>query len=235
MSNYNITNSNDLTTLDNHFKDNLYVGGHSPNNQDLLLFEQFTSSNTEPNQQTHQNLWSWFALVSLYTPQIKETWKAAQGKPAQAQKPAQKKAEPKQAAAPKKEEPKPAADDDVDLFGDDDEDAEALEALKKKKELEKKGKKKDLPIAKSIILLDIKVWDPEQDYDALAAKILKIEKDGLLWKTEYKLVDVAFGVKKIVMGLVVEDEKVSVEDLIEELEGWEDDIQSVDIQSFNKI
>ena len=232
MSKYQITNNSDLTTLEAHFADNLYVGGHSPNNEDLLVFTQFASSSTEPNQESHPNLWSWFALVSLYTPQIKETWKAAQGKPAAAKK-----------AEPKKEEVKPAAkkadDDDMDLFGDDEDGdanaAAAIEDMKKKKEAEKDAKKKTLPIAKSLVLLEIKVWDPEQDYDALAKRVIAIVKDGLFWKTEYQLKDVAFGVKKIVIGLVVEDAKVSVEDLIEELESWEDDVQSVDIAAFNKI
>jgi len=230
MSNYQITNNADLTKLDNHFKDNLYVGGHSPNNDDLLLFQQYATSNTEPSQDSHPNLWSWFALISLYTPQVKDTWKAA-GKPAA---PA-KKAEPKK-EEPKKEEPKKAAaDDDMDLFGDDDDDAAALEELKKKKEADKKKTAKAPLIQKSLILLEVKVWDPEQDYDALAKRIIQIEKDGLFWKTEYQLKDVAFGVKKIVIGLVVEDAKVSVDDIVDELESWEDDVQSVDIAAFNKI
>ena len=76
----------------------------------------------------------------------------------------------------------------------------------------------------------------DHNLDALANKIITtIVKDGLFWKTEYKLQDVAFGVKKIVIGLVVEDEKVSVDDIIDELLEWEDDVQSVDIASFNKI
>ncbi len=70
---------------------------------------------------------------------------------------------------------------------------------------------------------------------ALAERILKVEKDGLFWKTEYKLADVAFGVKKIVIGLVVEDDKVSVDDIVDELQAWEDDVQSVDIVCFNEI
>lgn len=86
-----------------------------------------------------------------------------------------------------------------------------------------------------MILLDVKVWDPEQDYDALAKKILTIQKDGLMWKTEYQLRDVAFGVKKIAIGVVVEDEKVSVDDIVDEIQSWEEEVQSVDIVAFNKI
>lgn len=228
MSAYTITNAADLTKLDAHFKDNLYCGGHSPSNEDLLVFNQFAESNTEPNQDSHSNLWAWFALISLYTQQIKETWVAAKAAPA------------KKAAAPKKEAPKKAAaDDDMDLFGDDDDaeaDAKVIADMKAKKEADAKAKKpKPAVIAKSLILLDIKVWDPEQDYDALAKKCIAIEKDGLFWKTEYQLKDVAFGVKKIVIGLVVEDEKVSVDDVVDIIESWEDDVQSVDIAAFNKI
>lgn len=237
---YQITNNADLTKLDAHFKDNLYVGGHSPNADDLALFTQYASSNTEPSQDSHPNLWSWFALCSIYTAPVRESWKSVQSKAAGA-KPAAAKPAAKKAESPKKEAAKPtAADDDFDPFADDDEDDSAMEALKKKKEDEKNAKKKDNKpaiIAKSLILLDVKIWDPEvTDYDTLAKRIMTdIVKDGLFWKTEYQLKDVAFGIKKIVIGLVVEDDKVSVEDIIDELQSWEDDIQSVDIACFNKI
>jgi elongation factor 1-beta len=234
MSSYKITNSADLEKLETHFRDNLFVGGNFPNVEDALLFEQYITSNAEPSQASHPNLWSWFSLTSIYTPAVKGSWKQVAGKKEEPKKAEAKKPETKKAEN-KKEEPK--KDDDIDLFGDDDEgDAAALEAMKKKKAEEKKTEKKKVEvIAKSLILLDVKVWDPEQDYDALAKKILAIEKDGLFWKSEYQLKDVAFGVKKIVIGLVVEDEKVSVDDIIDEIQSWEDDVQSVDIACFNKI
>ena len=59
--------------------------------------------------------------------------------------------------------------------------------------------------------------------------------DGLDWKTEYKKEPVAFGVFKIVIGAVVEDEKVSTDDVQEKIEALEDYVQSVDIVSFNKL
>jgi elongation factor 1-beta len=237
MSKYNITDESHLTSLDASLKDNLYIGGHSPNAEDALVFEQFAHGKTEPNQDKHPNLWAWFSLIILFRDPIRESWKAQAAvqapKGSNQKKPAEKKEEPKPAAKA------PAKDDDDDLFGDDGDDSAALEALKKKKEQEKlekeKKKKKEAPIAKSLVLLDIKVWEPEQDLDELASRVIKIEKDGLLWKTEYRLDDVAFGVKKIVIGMTVEDAKVSVEDIIEELLTWEDDIQSIDIVAFNKI
>ena len=68
-----------------------------------------------------------------------------------------------------------------------------------------------------------------------AKKILAIEKDGLLWKTEYRKDPVAFGICKLVVGCVVEDAKVSSDDLQEEIEAFEDFVQSVDIAQFSKI
>jgi translation elongation factor EF-1beta len=64
----------------------------------------------------------------------------------------------------------------------------------------------------------------------------EIKKDGLLWKTEFKKEPVAFGVWKLVIGCTVEDEKVSVDDLIEQIQDqYEDNVQSVDIVAFNKV
>jgi elongation factor 1-beta len=236
MSKYCITNDSNLTTLDAHLKDNLYIGGNFPNAEDACVFEQYQNAKTEPCQDKHLNLWSWYSLVSLYTPHVKETWKALKPQEKCTKQDTKPKAEKKETTKEEKTETKKSADDEMDLFGDDnEEDAKAMAELQKKKDEEKKDKKKPGPIAKSLIILEIKVWDPEQDYNVLAKKVLTIEQDGLFWKTEYQLKDVAFGVKKIVIGCVVEDEKVSIDDIIEQIQGWEDEVQSVDIAAFNKI
>ena len=84
--------------------------------------------------------------------------------------------------------------------------------------------------------MEVKPWGPETDLEALAKKVLEeVVQDGLVWKTEYKKEPVAFGVFKLVMGCVVEDEKVSVEDLVDKICEFEDEVQSVDILSFNKV
>jgi translation elongation factor EF-1beta len=107
--------------------------------------------------------------------------------------------------------------------------------MKAKGEAAAAAKKKAGPIAKSIIVWEVKPWGEETDLDALAAKILQISMDGLTWKTEYKKEPVAYGVFKIVIGAVVEDERVST-DLVEEaIQAFEDEVQSIDIQSFNKL
>jgi translation elongation factor EF-1beta len=84
-------------------------------------------------------------------------------------------------------------------------------------------------VPKSIIIWEVKPWGEETDLDALGAKILAITMDGLQWKTEFKKEPIAYGVMKIVIGAVVEDDKVST-DLVEEaIMAFEDDVQSVDI------
>ena len=85
--------------------------------------------------------------------------------------------------------------------------------MKAKGEAANAAKKKAAPIAKSIIVWEVKPWDEETNLDELAKKILDIKMDGLEWKTEYKKEPVAYGIFKIVIGAVVEDEKVSTDDV----------------------
>ena len=61
--------------------------------------------------------------------------------------------------------------------------------------------------AKSSILLDVKPWDDETDMKALENSVRGITMDGLVWGTS-KLVPVAFGVKKLQIQCVIEDDKV---------------------------
>lgn len=110
-----------------------------------------------------------------------------------------------------------------------------MERMKAKAAAAGKDKVKPGVIAKSLIIWEVKPWEAETDLDELAKKILGIEMEGLSWKTEYKKEPVAFGVYKIVIGAVVEDEKVSTDDVAEIIQGFEDYVQSVDIAAFNKL
>jgi len=131
---------------------------------------------------------------------------------------------------------KPADDDDdVDLFGseEDDEEAEKVKEERVKAYAEKKSKKPAL-IAKSSILLDVKPWDDETDMKEMEKVVRSIEMDGLLWGVS-KLVPLAYGIKKLQILCVIEDDKVSVDELQEKMQEFEDYVQSVDIAAFNKI
>ncbi|XP_033368377.1 elongation factor 1-delta isoform X3 [Parus major] len=128
-------------------------------------------------------------------------------------------------------------DDDIDLFGSDDEE-EDQEAAKVREErlrqyAEKKAKKPGL-IAKSSILLDVKPWDDETDMAKMEECVRSVHMDGLVWGAS-KLVPVGYGIKKLQIQCVVEDEKVGTDILEEEITKFEDYVQSVDIAAFNKI
>jgi elongation factor 1-beta len=61
-----------------------------------------------------------------------------------------------------------------------------------------------------------------------------IDKEGLVWGAS-KWVPVGFGIKKLQINLVVEDDKVSLEELEEEIQGFEDYVQSSDIVAMQKL
>jgi len=46
---------------------------------------------------------------------------------------------------------------------------------------------------------------------------------------------VAFGIQKLQMGCVIEDEKVLTDDIFDQILAWEDDVQSVDMTSMQKL
>jgi len=143
----------------------------------------------------------------------------------------------KPAAPAKKEESEDEDDDDFDCFGSDDEEEDAEAAKIREERLAayaaKKSKKPAL-IAKSSILLDIKPWDDETDMKEMERCVRTITKDGLLWGAS-KLIPLAYGIKKLQINCVVEDDKVGTDDLEEEICAFEDYVQSVDIAAFNKI
>ncbi|EJD76729.1 hypothetical protein LOAG_16401 [Loa loa] len=129
-------------------------------------------------------------------------------------------------------------EDDFDLFGSSDEEEDAEKERVKQERLkayaEKKAKKPEC-IAKSSIILDVKPWDDTTDMQEMAKLVRRIEKDGLVWGGA-KLIPLAYGIKVLQIICVVEDEKVSVDDLIEQItDEVSDHVQSVDIVAFNKI
>ncbi|XP_052016445.1 elongation factor 1-delta isoform X4 [Apodemus sylvaticus] len=128
-------------------------------------------------------------------------------------------------------------DDDIDLFGSDEEEEDKEAARLREERLrqyaEKKSKKPTL-VAKSSILLDVKPWDDETDMAQLETCVRSIQLDGLVWGGS-KLVPVGYGIRKLQIQCVVEDDKVGTDLLEEEITKFEEHVQSVDIAAFNKI
>merc|ERR1712110_135500 len=221
---YPIMNDKQLKELDAYLLDRSYVTGFSPSQDDVFKFLQIK---LVPDGLS--NVQRWWKHISSFEAQFESL-------------PGEKK-EPSQAAeAPAAKVEEAAEDeDDLDLFGDDDEedDAEA-ERIKAErvaeynaKKAEKESKKGKL-VAKSNLILDIKPWDDETDMEELEELIRSIEMDGLLWGTA-KLVAIGYGIKKLQISTVIEDDKVATDDLEEAIVAFEDHVQSMDIVAFNKI
>ena len=143
---------------------------------------------------------------------------------------------PEAAAAPAAAEEED--DDDVDLFGSDDEEVdEEAEKVKQQRLAEyaaKKAAKGPKPAAKSIVTLDVKPWDDETDLDELLANVKAVEMDGLGWGG-HQFIAVGFGIKKLQINCVIEDDKVSLDDLQEAIAEDEDHVQSSDIAAMQKL
>ncbi|CAM9344035.1 unnamed protein product [Discosporangium mesarthrocarpum] len=140
----------------------------------------------------------------------------------------------------KEKKPKDQEDEVDDLFGDDEEEAPTEEAPTQMSRAEKmaaakKEKEKKKKIDRSQVVLEVKPWEADTDLKKLFEKITKVEIAGLAWGEAMKLVPVAFGVKKLVISCVVEDDKVGVEDITDAIEAFEDDVQSVDMTTMNRL
>ena len=204
-------------------------GKELPGDQDFDMLKAMNEKGFTPHSDKLPNTFGWFWHMSSYTAPARDLWKSANA-PAKAEPKAEPKVEAKTAApAPAK-----ADDDDFDLFGDEtEEDKVAAEALKTKVEAPKKVKV--APIAKSLVCFDVKGYEVGQDFEAMAARIrAEVNADGLIWMDTHKVVPIAFGMMKLQMTMLIVDDKIQTDDIFEQIEAWEDDVQSTDVVSFNK-
>lgn len=163
-------------------------------------------------------------------------------------------------------------DEDFDVFGDEGDDevkdeapkesrADMLARLKKEAELRTIAKEAK---QRTLVAIEIKPWDVEQDLVELFKKItVTVTQDGLKWAESCNLADVAFGIKKIqttfTMGATKYDTKVmtprfaccihsilsqlkppffftsSSDDVVEAILAMEDEVQSCEVISMNVL
>ncbi|KAI9207824.1 uncharacterized protein BJ171DRAFT_491614 [Polychytrium aggregatum] len=230
-----------LKALNTYLEERSYIEGYEASQADVAVYEAVKKA-PDANKYPHaarwyHHIWS-KSLAAL--PGKKQAASAygpggAVARPASPVKAVPAKAAPAKAApAPAKEEEED--EDDIDLFGsdDDDEEAERLKAERVAAYEAKKAGGKPKPVAKSMVILDVKPWDDETDMKELTNNVLAVEQDGLVWGT-HKLVAVGFGIKKLQITCVIEDDKVSTDELIDKICADEDHVQSVDIAAFNKL
>jgi len=227
-----------LQALDGHLADKSYIGGYIPTQADVTVLKAMSGAPAGD----FVNALRWFKHISSFVAAEIDKFAKADFEVVLAGGAAPK-AAPKAAAAParpakkvEEEEEEEEDEDDFDMFGSDDEvdeEAERIKAERLAAYAEKKSKKPAL-IAKSNVILDIKPWDDETDIAEMERLIRTIEKEGLLWgKAEKK--PIAYGIFKLTISAVVEDDKVSVDWMEEKICEFEDHVQSVDVAAFQKI
>ncbi|KAH9808399.1 hypothetical protein DFH28DRAFT_944329 [Melampsora americana] len=214
----------DYSQLEQHLVDKSYIEGFAPSQADVVVYSAVASS-PDVKKYPHSARWwshikSWENEHSSLPGEKKElsTYGPAKGSTSAP-------------AAPAADD-----DDDIDLFGSDDEVDEEAEKLKAERVAAYAAKKANKPktVAKSLVTLDVKPWDDETDMEALEKSVRSIEQDGLVWGLS-KLVPVGYGVRKMQISLVIEDEKVSLDELQEKIAEFEDYIQSSDVQAMQKL
>ncbi|KAF2240453.1 elongation factor 1 beta subunit [Trematosphaeria pertusa] len=219
-----------LTLLNNWVKTRSYIVGYSPSQADVKVFQQLK---TPPAPENYPYAWRWYNHILTFEPEF-STLPGDPTKEYTAYGPESAELTVNPAKAPAAAEDD---DDDVDLFGSDDEEEDAeAERLKAERlaEYNKKKAGKVKPAAKSLVTMDVKPWDDETDLEQLKANVLAIQQDGLVWGAS-KFVAVGFGIKKLQINLVVEDEKVSTDELQQKIEEDEDHVQSTDIVAMQKL
>ena len=109
---------------------------------------------------------------------------------------------------------------------------QGLEAANKAAaEKKKKAKKPE----KSAVIYEIKPLEAGQDMAELERRVRSVQKDGLMWGEEFKVEDVAFGIQKLVVQAIIEDDKVDLADIEVPIEEMEDIVQSIDMLGMSKV
>nr|AKV16245.1 putative translation elongation factor 1-beta [Pectinaria gouldii] len=207
--------------LNSYLEDKSFIDGYVPSQADVAVFEAMSGAPADSLPYALR----WFNHIKSYSGADRKAFPGV-----------------KQTADKYGPGAAPAAaadddDDDIDLFGsdeeEDDEEAEKIKAERLAAYAAKKSKKPVL-IAKSNIILDVKPWDDETDMVEMEKMVRSVETDGLLWGAA-KLVPVGYGIKKLQICCVVEDDKVGTDFLEESITAFEDYVQSVDVAAFNKI
>jgi len=218
----------DLKQLEEHLATRSYIDGFTPSQSDVGVYTTLGSS---PDAAQYPHAARWYEHITSWEKEHPTL-------------PGDKEASTKLfggagASTTEKAAPAPAAEDDddeVDLFGSDDDDDAEAERVKAERVAAYNEKKagKAKTIAKSVVTLDVKPWDDETDMAKLEEAVRSVIKDGLVWGAS-TLVAIGYGIKKLQITVVIEDEKISLDELQDDLAEFEDYVQSSDVAAMQKL
>src|ERR1700761_6947253 len=161
---------------------------YNPSQADVHVFTKLSSP---PSAKEYPHAARWYTHIA--------SWKSEHSSLPGSSNPGHAFTSGKGADAPAAEE-----EEEVDLFGSDDEDDAEAEKLKAERVAAYEAKKANKPkkIAKSVVTLEVKPWDDETDMVELEKSVREIEQDGLVWGSS-KLVAIGYGIKKLQITLVI--------------------------------
>ena len=234
-------------------KDNLFIKGNEPSYEDAAFFRALLKAHYRPSQKEYPSVWAWYSLINLFEDEVISEWlKKSPSENKNEGKKGKKNKENKENKQ-NKENKENKQNKETKQNKEDKEDTHKMykttwiisnepcicdepDNLEEKPEFKEKIKEdlKKHKDEKSNVFLEIKPENEEQNLDNLAKRIMKeIKRNGLKWSDKYEITEVAFKVKKLIMGLNV-GLNTSVQDIIDQLETWEEEIQSVDFALFSQ-
>ena len=188
-------------------KDNLFLGGDEPSSEDGEFFKLLLKNKYKPEQTKYPSIWAWYSIIILFEDDVIKEW----------------------LRHPKKNAIKTNKVINEVYICDEPDDfvinKNYSDIIK-----EQRNKHKD---EISNVFLEIKPDNINIDLNLLAKKIIReIKREGLSWNEKYEIKEIAFDIKKLIMRLSVRME-TSVQDIVDQLETWEEEIQSIDFILFN--
>jgi len=228
-----------------------YLQGYTPSKLDAHWFSELSKCYGNGPEAKFVHAKRWFNHINSYTEDERHNWGEPEPEtevkktPAKEPKKAPAKKEPAKQTPEVKEEKKEEKKDEVDdlfaepekkpqtevddLFAESSEEPSAQPVTQAKPKVEEK-KPKAVRIEKSNVIFDVKPIEKETDMALMEAKVRAIAMDGLFWGPS-KLVEIAYGIMKLQITCVVEDEKVMMDDLEEKIMAFDELVQSVDVAS----
>ncbi|CAK94020.1 unnamed protein product (macronuclear) [Paramecium tetraurelia] len=218
MANFSIDN---LAYVNEHLAANNYLNGDHPGADDAKFF---IALNGMPPKKQFPQIYFWYLNLNLFAPATRAQWiSAASPKKQELKKDAHKKKQQKQ-----------AGNDDINHFENDNVDAEIKVKAEQRKAKTLAQNNQQKPVVKKMVIFEFKLFETidQAQLEQIVKKIKdNINPNGLVWGQNVDYKDIPFGAKKIVMSMIIEDDKIIIEDIFDQITSLEDDISVVDIVS----
>ncbi|SOV76252.1 elongation factor 1-beta [Plasmodium sp. gorilla clade G3] len=213
----NVKGEGDYKKLNSYFETHSYFDNYTLGVNDLKIYHQI---NTVIKKDTYPHLYRWFYHISSLPEYILNQYDEEHKK--------NKGSATKAVTCSNNKSNKTTGDDDVDndidLFGDDDNTKDSasnilLEKKKQKEEELKKKKQKEKEKNRSILIIEIKPKSIDTDISKIPKLVKqKIVDENIKWGEEVKKLPVAFGLYKLQMSCIIYDDFVNTNELIEKIE-----------------